>query len=559
MRSETIVPALLLAMLSLASCGADDDSRLSLSGSVRSDPGNMTGPFFIALANTTDLAEIERDPLSAIVELINVDGNDGSFSIDLSQSSLRPGDEISIIAFADSDYRGGVPYPTEGDFVGLYVDGARFTMGYRLLEGPNDDIDITINRRVYDFEATVSGTLAANGPSDCVLIAYAGDIDSFDFSSLDFNAVIGYRRIGSGELTSDYSMKILPYGFDVPVSGVYLLALFDRNGNGLPDAGDGIGYYSEDPSGLPTLITIEPGRRTGLDIVERLRIPAPSGQAVSIAGSFEAPAGYDADAPPVFVIVAESNDPNAIFDDPLSAIRYFRRLPRGESSFDLDLSATGLSPGDEVMLLVLWDRDYVAGFPGPTAGDYAGFYQNNDELRNTVALQPGETTIRPGGDNWSFALKRKIFDHGASVSFMLDPGGLPDYGDANRAILVAVHKNGLDLLQMQIADMNYIVGMVNLPLDFTSEHTMKIFPALYCDPDTGSTISGDPFELGDIYLLAILDNNPANGGPDSGEYLGYYYTRLGINPFYIYLPATFTVTNGPVTLPRAVRFTGQRY
>lgn len=559
MRSEATFPVLLIAALSLASCGADGDPRLSLSGTLQVDPVDIGGPFFVVLSNTTDLAEIERVPLSAIAEVINVDGNDRSFHIDLSRSSLRAGDEIAIIAFADSDYRVGIPYPTRGDYVGLYVDSARFTTGYRLSEGANDGIHITINRRVYDFEATVSGALVANGPSDCVLIAYAGDIDSLDFSSLDFNAVIGYRRIERNDFPSEYTMKILPYGFDAPVSNVYLLALFDRNGNGVPDAGDGIGYYSTHPSGIPTLVTIGRGRRTGLDIVERLEIPSPSGKAMSVAGSLTPPAGYGVDAPPVFIIIAGADDPNSVFDDPLSAIRYFRKLPRGESSFDLDLSKTGLSPGDEVMVLALWDRDYAAGFPDSTAGDYAGFYQNNDELRNTVALRQGVTTIQPESGGWSFALKRKVFDHDASVSFVLNPGGLPGYGDGDRAILVAVHINGFNLLRMQITDMDYIVGMANLPLDFTVRHTMNIFPALYCDPATESTIVGDPFELRDIYLFGILDNNPANGRPDSGEYIGYYHARIGINPFFVYLPVTFTVPDGHIELVRSVRFTSQRY
>ncbi len=559
MRSKSIIAALLFAALFLASCGAPGETRRTLSGSIRIEPADIEGPFFVALANTTDLAAIERDPLSSIVEVLAVGENDWSFSIDLSQSSLKAGDEIAIIAFADSDYRGGVPYPTAGDYAGLYIDGTRFTMGYRLSEGANDGITITINRRVYDFEAAVSGSIVADGPSDCVLIAYAGDIDSLDFSLLDFDAVIGYRRLGGERFPSDYSMKILPYGFDAPVSNVYLLALFDRNGNGVPDTGDGIGYYSSNPSGMPTLITIERGMRAGLDIVERLRIPAPSGTAMSLAGSFDPPAVYGADATPVFIIVAASADPNAIFDDPLSVIRYFRKLPRGTSSFDLDLSGAGLIPGEEVMVLALWDRDYVAGFPEPGPGDYAGFYQNNGELRNTVSLQQGETTVQPDAGGWSFELRRKIFDHNASVSFMLDPGGLPVYGDGDRAILVAVHKNGVNLLQMQITDMDYIVGMANLPLDFTAVHALTIFPALYCNPATGNTIAGDPFELRDIYLFAILDNDPANGRPDGGEYLGYYYVRMGINPFYIYLPATFSVPDAPVALDRAVRFTSQHY
>ncbi len=558
MRFRPFIPLIFTLLVALIACGAGGDRRLSLSGTVSTAPSAPPGPLFVALAATDDLAMIERDPLGTIKELITVEES-GNFSIDLTDSNLRAGDEIAIIAFVDSDYQGGVPYPTAGDLVGLYIDRAAFSMTYRLKEGANEGISIEVNRMVYDFNASVSGSLEPNAPADCVLIAYAGEINSLDFASLDFNAVIGYSKISVGAANAPYTMRILPYGFDAPVTNVYLLALVDRNGNGVPDAGDGIGYYSDHPSGLPSLISIDRGIRTGIDIRERFTIPAPSGHEISLAGNFIPPSAYGADSPPVFIVVARPSDPAALFTDPLSVIRQFQRLPNGTSEFDIDLSASGLAPGNEVMVLALWDLDFTGGFPDPGPGDYAGFYQNSGELRNTIVLQEGQTTLQPGSNGWSFAIKRRIFHHNASVAFTLEAGALPAYGNNDRVIVVGVHRDGFDLLQMKITDMDYIVGMTTLPLDFLTPQTMSIFPALYGDPDTGGTIVGDPFELRDIYLFAVLDNAPANGNADDGEYLGYYYTRIGINPIYIYLPAPFTVADGPVTLPRGVRFTNQRY
>lgn len=558
MRFSAFIPLIFILLAAPIACGAGGDRRLSLSGTVSTVPSSPPGPLFVALAATDDLAMIEQDPLGTIKELITVEKG-GGFSIDLSRSELRAGDEIAIIAFVDSDYNGGVPYPTAGDMVGLYMDREAFSLTYRLQEGANDGISIEVNRLVYDFNASVSGSLESGGPVDCVLIAYAGQINSLDFTSLDFNAIIGYRKISAVGGNTPYAMKILPYGFDAPVRNVYLLALIDRNGNGVPDAGDGIGYYSAHPSGLPSLITVDRGTLRGIDIREKIVIPVPSGRNISIAGNFTPPPAYGADSPPVFIMVARSSDPAALFTDPLAVIRQFQRLPDGTSEFDIDLSRTDLAPGDEVMVLALWDLDFTAGFPDPGPGDYVGFYQNSGELRNTIALEDGRTTLRPGSDGWSFALKRKIFEHNASVAFAFEAGALPAYGDNDRVIVVAVHKNGFNLLQMKITDMDYIVGIATLPLDFSSMQTMNILPALYADPDTGGTIVGNPFELRDIYLFAVLDTTPENGRADAGEYLGYYYTRIGLNPFYIYLPATFTAIDGPVTLPRGVRFTNQRY
>ena len=139
-------------------------------------------------------------------------------------------------------------------------------MQYTLHAGVNDGIDIVIDREVFSFDAVVSGDVIGEDEGDLTLIAYAGEIDFFDFSNLDFSAVIGFERVTKGAGPLSYSMDILPYGYDVPIEKVYLLAFLDVNRNGEIDGGDRIGYYSAGGYNLPTLLTIDEGEVSGIDI-----------------------------------------------------------------------------------------------------------------------------------------------------------------------------------------------------------------------------------------------------------------------------------------------------
>ena len=123
---------------------------------------------------------------------------------------------------------------------------------------------------------------------------------------------------------------------------------------------------------------------------------------------------------PVFIVVANAEHVDDIFNDPLSAISYFEKLPEGETGFNLDLSATALVPEDEIMVIAFWDRDYEAGIPGLSEGDMAGVYQNKAESRPTILLSEINSSI-PSGD-WEFIINRNVFQHNAEIAFSLEGG-----------------------------------------------------------------------------------------------------------------------------------------
>ncbi|MBU0994632.1 MAG: hypothetical protein KJ737_19225 [Proteobacteria bacterium] len=525
---------------------------------VFSDSDNA--PSYIIVAQSDNPAAMIDDPVSSIKFFEKVPDGATNFDINLSGSGLKPGDEVMLIALKDKDKQGGFPNPTEGDLVGLYIDTEAFSMTYELKEGKNEGIVIDLNRDVFSFEAEIQGTINGDDTGPILMIAYAGELNSLDFNDIDFDKVIGYQEYQKTSSPLDYSLKIIPYGMNVPIKDVYIFAVLDRNGNGQPDAEDKIGYPA-DSDDMPILITVTEGIKTGVDIEMVFDVPAPSGYDMAIGGIFEAPSGYTEYSKPVFIIIADANDTNAIFEDSLTAIKAFQKLPAGETEFHIDLSGTDLIPGDQVMVLGLWDKDYAAGFPNPTAGDYAGFYLNREQFIISVTLKEGVNIVTPN-EGYEFRLNKKMYDHHATVSFALEDGDLPkamdDNGDGDKldpgdqVIVVMLQKNGLnngsDLISLDLTiDIDYVIGMESITVNEDNAYSVNILPAIFEDITVADLID-------DVYVLTILDEN-ANGIPDKGEYMGYYWHIA----WFLYLPATVDFTDGDNLLKRTVRFSGLTY
>jgi hypothetical protein len=528
------------------SCGIESTiTDMFLSGTVDIEDiaSDINGPILVAITNSDDFEKIENDPLSTIIDIRAIDEINYSFYIDLSNTRLKKDDEVYIFGFVDNDYANGIPNPTEGDFIGFYIDPVNMSLSYKMKSGLNSGIHIRINRRIFSFDAEISGTVTGSDTGDLIIIAYAGEIESLDFTSLDFDKVIGYKRYTKNKEPLPYTMKILPFGYNVPIDNVYLVAILDKNGNGI-DAGDMIGFYTENENHLPTLLTINEGCLSGRNIEMLLEIPQPSGYEISIDGSFEEPAGYDA-SKPVYIIIAQADDPAVIFEDPLSAIKYFQRVPAGENDFQIDLSRTDLAPNDEVFVIALWDRDYTAGFPFPSEDDIIGYLQNKDTFSFTMSLQEGENAVPSGG--YEFKINKIIYSHTSSIKFQLEEGEASDHYEAgDQVIVIAVQGDGFNILSNEI-DMDYIIGTTMVDSDFDTFHYLPVSPAVYED-----IAVYNPFAIDNVYLFAILDNSEANGKPDEGEYLGFYYSQIlliPIPPIYLYLPKTFDLTDGENALP----------
>ncbi|NOY69490.1 MAG: hypothetical protein GXP53_08375 [Deltaproteobacteria bacterium] len=546
----------LICILLLAGCGTGENKdTIRLSGDIALPEQGITPdvPILVAATSGIDRQNLESNPAQNIISIVTADPETLTFKMDLSGKNIIPGDNIYLIAFTDSNYTGGIPYPDAGgDYIGIYVSPDSISPGYIVLPGENTGLHIDINRKVYDFSAAVSGKITALESGHITMIAFSGPMPSSDFSQIDFANVIGYAtadKTGAGPVS--YKMDILPYGKPLPIDNLYVFALLDANNNGAADAGDKIGFFHVNESELSSPIALNAeGEVPGIDIDRfSYTIPSPSGYDLSIAGAFSIDPQYFNSDSPVFFALFATDTLNDIMDDPARSMKYFYMLPQGTFFFDCDLSKTDLLPGDKVMAVAFWDRDYAGGFPAPTKGDEVGLVQNKASYTFFLPLAFGKTIVPP--QDFEFKLNKHVYDFSSQIDFALDMSKAGSF-DAQKAeiIVVAIHVDGLSFTIKPVSgsfdfniDMDYILALATLPAtqsdyigigartDPEQPRTLPVLTTLFDNivvweennpPDP--LIKGKDHGTTDeqtAYLIAILDKN-GNGMLDDDDEFGYY-------------------------------------
>ncbi|NMB64193.1 MAG: hypothetical protein GYA16_04915, partial [Spirochaetes bacterium] len=352
----------IVTVIAFTSCGALQEDTAVIAGSVMVDEGisrASSPPVFVAIARNGDMEAIQNDPANTIISVIQPDDS-GDFSIECKDYGLKSGDEVFLFAFIDNDYAGGIPYPTPGDAVGFYHNGLK--LSYTI--GVDGQATILINRQQYDFHANIIGILDGTESGNVILIAYAGDFNSSNFSDIDIDAVIGYKKLTKPAYPVSFTLPVMPYGYNVPIGGVYIIALLDANANGIPDEGDTIGFAVEPGSNTPVAVTVTNGVVSASTIKFVMPIygePATNDPPLTITGQFDAPTGYSSDSTtkPIFVVVARGSDPNEVFTNikNLNTQTFdFTRVTQGENTFALTISRSKFNPGDQVFIFALWDK-----------------------------------------------------------------------------------------------------------------------------------------------------------------------------------------------------------
>jgi len=550
MNFSNIIFGITVFMFFLVSCGAENSDGLSLSGEIivpQELAPEIRGPVFAVVSYTDDVELLRSDPLEQIAAIVPAD--DSGFQIDLAETGLKPGDNVFIFAFADNDYSGGIPNPTEGDIVGFFVDEESLSTGFTLKQG-NSFVTLNAERRTYDISPGVIGVIEGNDAGDVIIIAYAGDFNSLNFSDLDTDAIIGYKKINKDYAPCSFELKILPYitpaKYSMPILGVYIIALLDRNSNGVPDAGDVIGFPTNGRAGdYPMAMNIQNRVNSCGTMYFRKTIsePADQGKPLKITGTFDAPDDYD--GTPMFIVVAKSSDPEEVFTNMVDTVKYFRNVTAdykssdGVFTFDEDLSSSGLTAGDTVMIIALWDKDFTGGLPEATAEDVTGFLQSRGSFAFSVQLSSGINSVTKGeGGNYlyngaggfDFSLKRRIYRHSASIKFKLEKGNLNDteFANGNVVQVIALHDPEGNALANKNIDMDKIIASARVLVHHdinsavTSRYSINVLPAL---PALIQGINPDDFYIPDIYIAAFLDGN-GNGKPDYGEKVAFYYKTI---------------------------------
>jgi hypothetical protein len=574
------VAPLAMVMVFSVSCGAPEIEEVQLTGnlSVSAEHADLvSGPVFIAVAKTDSFDEIQNDPMNNIAVMSEADLSSGKYTVDLSDTGVKNGDQVFIFAFSDNDYQEGIPYPTPGDIVGFYVDSESLKTVYTI--GSGGSPDLVLSRYHYNHKSKVIGVIEGNDSGSVILIAYAGDFNSTDFSALDVNAVVGYRKINKPAGPCTYSMNIMPYGFDVPLAGVYVIALLDKNGNGIPDDGDMIGFPSDtNESSYPIPVTINEGSTATKTIRFTMQVyTEPESDEPPLTLTVGVPEGYIGSDKPLYIIVAKGNDPNQIFENirNINTEEFeFKKLEPDAAEFFFELSRRKFKAGDQIFVFALWDIDTPEALPRATEGDIVGFAQNRSAFSYTLTLQEYDNVFEKnepegqwyfnGEGGYEFNINRKYYNHSASMRFRLEKGDMSDalFANGNKVICMAVWETGTISTGYSI-DMDKIIGVSNVTIqreigeDYTIRYSLPVMPVLHQDIPARD---GSDLSINNVWVLALHDAN-GNGKPDAGEKLGFYWDRLGAFGFYVYYPAKLTapVGDGVTYLNKNVRFSNQSY
>ncbi|MBI5551837.1 MAG: hypothetical protein HY911_10045 [Desulfobacterales bacterium] len=257
---------------------------------------------------------------------------------------------------------------------------------------------------------------------------------------------------------------------------------------------------------------------------------------IILAGTLQGTALTENPDKPVLVAVLPDDPDRPLATPALADVVLMVSADKTDYSFRLDLTEPGLAPGQSVNIVAFIDMNYAGGLPSLDAGDMVGFYIDAQTFSAAYELQPG---LNDGGN---LPINRKIYDHQASLQFRMaeNLGVVPAAGD--NVLVYAVHSQGLDLAARSV-DTDYVVGMARVVVGQDGPpYPLDLLTAIY----TGIAVSEDPFGLDDLRLVAILDNAPANGRPDAGEYLG--FTLLA-----------FDVADGIQEIPNRIIFPGDGF
>jgi len=542
-------------------------------GSITASAGysSTSAPIFMIVCKADDVDTIFSDTMNTVKYFEKLSAGSTSFNLDLSQTGLAPGDKVMIIALWDKDYVSGFPKLTAGDMIGYYVNSSTYSSQYTLSSGANTGVNITVNKTYNANSATVSGTILGNESGDIMLIAYTGEINSLD-AMIDTDKIIAYKKVTKGTSALAYTMDILPFTSGFPVSNVFIFAILDKNANDIPDSGDKLGFYTTNTNSIPSVTTIINGANTGRNVQFFMDYTAPSTgtSTITLRGSIKAPTGYttNSSTKPIFIIIAKADNTFELFNDPMSAMKYFVRLPQGSTTYSIDLSNTGLVAGDEIRIIALWDRNFTAGFPYPDAGDKIGYYQQKSDFNYSIVLENGANTANLTS-GWSFGIDKTLYNHDATFTFKFDQTTAGIYDMKPSSILgkdilvVMIYQEGIDDSwnwltppSYAITDMDYIISIdyiKSIP-NLTNSYSVSMFPFIYDKIPLGT----NPLRMSGVYIYVILDSN-RNGWPDTGEYIGYYWTWLLGNQVPMKYPTLYYDRDNSLTNEYITIFNNRQY
>ncbi|MFW5989072.1 MAG: hypothetical protein ACOCPQ_02440, partial [Desulfosudaceae bacterium] len=453
------------------------------------------------------------------------------FEMNLSSLGMEPGETVYIIAFIDNNFADS-PALDSGDYIGFYHPPDSIKTAYQLKAGDNDNLDIRITREVFDLEAEIGGTVYCDpdqfdcpGGHEVTIVAYAGPISSSDFSSIDPGRVIGYETFAKASFPLDYTLSFipcLPYGQNLPVENVHLLVFLDNDHDGEVNAGDVIGSYADSADDIPRCLTVFDGMLPVTDLFPlhlMQTISDSAGADLKVSGRVTLPyGGRNTSGRPVVVAVGET-DAMSGEGGGFSSLDYFKTIPPGRTSFELDLSGTGRQPGDEVVVTALWDKDYGGCFPDVTPGDMVGFYSDFDSRRFSLSLEEG------GNTGLVIDINREVFDFEAEIGGTIH-GDNYEFDGGGHEVTIVAYAGRFTSSNFDDLDPDGIIGYKTYSsAAFPLDYTLTILPY------------GHDVPIENAHLAVFVDTDD-DGQIGAGDIIGYHALDAGS------MPAPIAVTDG---------------
>ena len=503
---------------------ASSADSLKLTGQVRVSASGNTGRCYVLVLDG-ELASLEPQTIARSIRAIKeVPVKGGAFEIELAQTGLKPGDDLSLLGLLDRDAAAqGFPRLSPNDLFGLYIGSEGFHR--KLIPGENRGFDVSIDRQIYDGQTTVSGrVLGATGGTDLLIAAYTGNLESLTSFELDYNKVMGIAQIAGGN-DNRYELPVTPIGQPFPVSA-YIVAVADANQNQKLDPGEAVYFHSSRSDKVPEKVTLSQGQGSVVDLNLKFTTQIPRGYAMPLTGRIDWQAVDARSAEPAYLFVAKGDSVDAITQSPLTSLKYLSRLQGRPSSYEITLEDTDLAPGDKVMIGVFLDKDASMSL---TPGDRLGIAG--------LSLSGFTQSLSSGGrGGLDIPVIFSLYDTQKSVDVIINAPGLANYSGR---LISLIYNGALNSLDPTSFDPTKVVGYV----DFTKAATKSSFavPIL--------PVANLP--LSDVSLITLFDAN-ANGSADPGESVGFYAAKVGgmPKPFSITAASSDTLyVNSSIVVP----------
>ena len=489
------------------------EQTVSISGKISIDmPGRTPEmPIFITVLREQDLAAIQNldDHNIKPLAFISVDPKTLEYQYSFPAGTVGQQESVSFVAFVKNKFSAAiVPKPSAGDYIGFYLDQNSYSSSRRLLPGANKGIDISINKRMFDFKKKVSGVVRGDYHGPVLIAATNADLTSSKLTNLDPSKIVGFTKIDKRAAEEPFVINILPFGQNLPIHGVAFVAIYDANGNGKADPGEVVGSYCEKGDGKPTFLTVAADTDLSHLVIEPIQtIAAPAATPALLKGHLVLPKDYHADQGALFVVIMNPSKNPGISDFNQRDVRYFQRLDSNTTDFNINLKGTDLASGEQVMVLAVWEKKYQSGLPNISTGDSVGFFfdpQSNQALYTLEESPSNQIEI---------AINRHIVDEHRSIKGRLT---FPNTGK----ITVAAYAGSMSGMDFSNFDNSAIVGFTSVTKDGpTADYQINLLPA----------VSEQISAVNKVYVIAFIDSNQ-NGKPDAGDLVGLYTDRSDLVP-----------------------------